>query len=244
MELIHKNIVTNLKAYFDRYAFRRGVVGLSGGIDSAVTFILAVEALGKENMTALILPEKGLTTSKNIDHARELAQEYGVRYEVINIHSFVDEFKKLPWGQNQMAKMNLKARIRMLMLYNFANSKNALVLGTSNKTETIIGYGTKYGDFAADIEVIGNLWKKDVYALAKYLDIPKHFIEKSPSAELHKGQTDEDELGITYEKLDQILLQIEEGREDKLNPLVQMIQKRVEVNKHKTHLPPVVSIEI
>lgn len=241
MESIRQNIVKNIKDYFQKSGFRKGVLGLSGGIDSAVTFVLAVEALGKDNVTALILPEKGLTTSENISHARELAQQYGVRYEVIDIHSYVDEFKKLYWGQNDVARMNLKARMRMVILYNFANSHNALVLGTSNKTEIRIGYGTKFGDFAGDLEVIGSLYKKEVYALAKELEIPEHFIIKPPSAELHQNQTDEEELGITYIELDNILEAIDEGKADKGDLNVQMVIKRIEANAHKTQLPPVIS---
>ena len=244
MNLIRKNIVNNLKAYFEKAGFSKAVVGLSGGIDSAVTFVLAVETLGKENVTALILPEKSLSKQENTNHARNLAQKMGVRYEVMDINSFLKVFKELPWVQKQMAKMNLKARIRMILLYNFANSNKALVLGTSNKSEIMIGYGTKFGDLAADIEVIGNLYKTDVYALARELGLSDHFLKTPPSAELEHDQTDEAELGITYEKLDKILLQIENDSADKSDSVVQMILEKIRMNKHKTKVPPVIKIKI
>lgn len=241
MEKSHKNIVNNLKIFFKKSGFKRGVVGLSGGIDSALTFTLAVEALEKENVTALILPEKGLTKEENITNAVALARSAGVRYEIIDIVPFLIDYKNLPWAQNQMARMNLKARVRMCILYNYANTHKSLVLGTSNKTESIVGYGTKYGDLAADLEVIASLYKKEVYALAKLLEIPQYFIDVEPSAELEQGQTDEDEMGITYKDLDKILVQIEQEKEDKNDSLVKNVLEKIALNKHKTELPPVIS---
>ena len=243
MEKSHKNIVNNLKIFFKKSGFKRGVVGLSGGIDSTLTFTLAVEALGKENVTALILPEKGLTKEENITNAVALARSAGVRYEIIDIIPFLIDYKNLPWAQNQMARMNLKARVRMCILYNYANTHKSLVLGTSNKTETIVGYGTKYGDLAADVEVIASLYKKEVYALAKHLEIPQYFIDVEPSAELEQGQTDEKEMGITYKDLDKILVQIDQGKEDKNDSLVKNVLEKIALNKHKTELPPVISAQ-
>lgn len=242
MQKIHQNIVQNLKVFFEKNGFKRGVLGLSGGIDSALTFTLAVEALGKENVTVLILPEKGLTKEENITNATALARSKGVRFEIIDIAPYLREFKNLPWAQNQMTKMNLKPRIRMCLLYNFANANKALVLGTSNKSELMIGYGTKYGDLAGDVEVIAHLYKKDVYALARYLKIPDYFLNVMPSAELEHGQTDEEEMGITYAELDEILEKIEKGQVDQKNPLTQMVLEKIKLNQHKIKLPE--SIEI
>ncbi len=240
MEKIHNNIVNNLKIFFEKTGFRRGVVGLSGGVDSAVTFSLAVEALGRNNVTALILPEKGLTKDSNITNAIALARDAGVRYENIDIVPFLLKYKDLPWVQNEISKMNLKARVRMCLLYNYANSQETFVLGTSNKSEIMVGYGTKYGDLAADVEVIGSLYKKEVYKLARHLNIPKYFIETPPSAELRKGQTDEDEMGISYKNLDAILLQIEEGKEDQTNPQVKKVLQMIKNNRHKSKMPPLI----
>lgn len=242
MEKIHHNIVKNLKTFFEKNEFKRGVIGLSGGIDSALTLNLTVEALGKENVTALILPEKGLTKEENISNATALARSLGVRFEIIDIKPFLHTFKNLPWTQNQMAKMNLKPRIRMCLLYNFANANKALVLGTSNKSELKIGYGTKYGDLAGDVEVIGNLYKKDVYELARYLQIPEYFLNAIPSAELEYGQTDEQEMGCTYTELDKILVEIEEGREEKKHLTTQKILEKIAFNRHKNQLPEVIAI--
>jgi len=240
MKKNHQNIIQNLKSFFKKRDFKRGVVGLSGGIDSALTFTLAVEALGKENVTALILPEKGLTKEENITNTVSLARNAGVRYEIIDILPFLKDYKNLPWTQNRIAKMNLKARVRMCILYDFANTHKALVLGTSNKSEIMVGYGTKYGDLAGDLEVVATLYKSEVYALAKHLNIPQYFIETPPSAELEQGQTDEKELGISYEELDEILIQIEAKKENSNDPKVQMILEKIALNQHKTELPPVI----
>lgn len=240
MDIIHQNLVKNLKSFFEESGFKRGVVGLSGGIDSALTFTLAVEALGKHNVTALMLPEKGLTKEDNITNAVALARKAGVRHEVIDIVPFLSDYKNLPWAQNKMAKMNLKARVRMCILYNYANTHKALVLGTSNKTEIMVGYGTKYGDLAADVEVIAALFKKEVYQLSEHLKIPQYFIDVAPSAELEEGQTDEKEMGISYKNLDKILVQLEKGREDKSDSTVKMVTDKISVNQHKTIMPPVI----
>jgi len=135
-----------------------------------------------------------------------------------------------------------------VLLYHYANTANALVLGTSNKSEILLGYGTKYGDLAADLEVIGELYKDEVYALANYLELPKEIIEKAPTAELFAGQTDESELGAAYSELDPILKQISLGQNaliaKGINPaLLHNIFNRIEKNKHKSAAPPVIKIK-
>jgi len=249
MEQIYNNLVQDLKSFFKKQGFSKGVVGVSGGIDSALTLKLSVDALGKENVLGLILPEEGLTSDENIKDATEFCKELGVAHFYRPINSYIESFEELPWEQNSVAVMNLKARVRMVLLYHFANSNQTLVLGTSNKSEIMLGYGTKYGDFAADVEVIGNLYKGQVYELAQFLDLPTSFIEKKPSAELAKGQTDESEMGISYEQADKVLKLIDKGKgkeevlaaiEDK--ELVEKVFKLNKSSKHKTELPYIINI--
>src|SRR3989338_2450363 len=147
-------LVSGIKGYFRKNKFERAVIGLSGGIDSALSAKLVADAIGKENLKALIMPVKGLSSEENIQDAVEFCTLNGIDYSLIFINNFLKEFEKLEWKQNEIAKMNIASRIRAVLLYNYANSNNALVIGTSNKTEILVGYFTKYGDGAVDIEVI------------------------------------------------------------------------------------------
>lgn len=179
------------------------VIGLSGGIDSSVVGALLVKALGREKVIGIIMPCE--SNPKDKDHALLVSFRRGIACIVIDLeNTFKNLTNILPPG-NILASSNLKARLRMSTLYFFANLHNYLVIGTANKTELAVGYLTKYGDGGVDIEPIGDLYKKDVVKLAQYLGIPKEIINKPPSAGLWEGQTDEKEMGITYEELDNIL---------------------------------------
>ncbi len=244
MDNAYTKIVAGIHKYFKQANIERAVIGVSGGIDSALCLKLTVDAIGKDNVTALIMPEKGVSSEENQLHAKTLCEFLGVEYHVVTIGKFLADFITLPWKPNELAQINTKARVRMCVLYNYANSKNALVIGTSNKTELAIGYGTKYGDLAGDIEIIGDLLKEDVYKLAAHIGLPDEFINKAPSAELYTGQTDEEELGISYKEIDNILKQVEQGLgKDELiskgmNPnSVHKVFRLMELNKHKL-VPP------
>ena len=155
------------------------------------------------------------------------------------------DYSALPWKQNEAAFTNTKARIRANILYNYANTKQALVVGTSNKSELIIGYGTKHGDLASDLLPLGDLYKTEVQELADHMELPKEIIDKAPSAELYVGQTDEEELGATYKELDIVLKQRDLGEEalieKGMNPvLVRSIFKRISDNAHKLSTPPII----
>lgn len=245
---IYDQLIKGIKKYFKETGFQDGVIGLSGGIDSSLTLKIAVDALGADHITGLMMPETGLTQEENLYHAKMLADFWGIKHYTIPINRFLLDFSLLPWKSSARAQMNTKARIRMLLLYHYANTHNCLVLGTSNKSEIMLGYGTKYGDFAADIEVIGNLYKEDVFTLARNLELPDEIINKKPTAELSAGQTDEQELGASYHELDQILKRYTLGAEGLLergiNPgLIHGVIRRMKENKHKTTIPYAIKIK-
>lgn len=234
-------LVQGLREYFGVHGFQKAVIGLSGGIDSALTLKVAVDALKAKNVVAIHMPEFGVTDRLNTEHAKQLAEFMGVEFIKVPINRFLEPFDHLrQWNRGGTAEMNAKARVRMMLLYDYANSFEALVLGTSNKSELMLGYGTKFGDLAADVEVIGALYKTDVYRIADELGLPKELLEKPPSAELFKGQTDADELGASYGVLDEILIAIEKGYEtEKFDQhLVRSVKDRIKLNKHKIAMPP------
>ncbi len=248
MQEIYDQLIRGLQKYFKQSDLKRAVVGLSGGVDSALTLKLAVYALGADKITAISMPEVGVSSQENIEHARKLAQAMEVTFLSQAINAILTDFKNLSWQPTKTALQNTKARIRAVLLYNYANSTEALVLGTSNKSEMLLGYGTKYGDLAADLEVIGELYKEEVWALADFVGLPPEIIHKKPTAELYTGQTDEAELGATYNELDPILKRLHLGENDLLqrgiNPmLVHSVLNRIKKNRHKTETPPIIKIK-
>jgi len=228
MKEIYNKLTKGIKKYFKKANIKKAVIGLSGGIDSALSLKLVADAIGKNNITALIMPEKGLTKLQDVKDSINLCKSLKVNHKIIEINKILKNFKK----QKQTAWINLKPRIRMLILYNYANLNNALVIGTSNKTELRLGYFTKYGDGACDIEVIGDLYKTEVIALARYLKLPESIITKTPSAGLFKGQTDEKEIGLKYKDIDAML----KGKKKLNKKIKDLIQK----NKHKTEKIPII----
>ena len=222
------------------------VVGLSGGIDSTLAAFLACEAVGKENVFGIVMPSTTTPTEDKL-HGTAIAQLLGINYKEIAIDSILNEFLSVTQlEEDKLSIGNLKARIRMSIIYFYANSKNYLVSGTGNKSEILIGYFTKHGDGACDIEPIGDLYKTDVYQLAKYLEIPQEIIDKPPRAGLWNNQTDEDEIGMTYELLDKILYRnlekdidansIADELDIEVNDVNDIIN-RVYRNKHKSTVP-------
>ena len=211
-----------------------GVIGLSGGIDSTVVAYLSVRALGKEKVYGLILPYGKQST----EHGELIAKQLGIDYDIINIKPMVDAFEKqAKYFEEELPKGNLMARVRMCLLYGAANKMGRLVLGTTNKSEMEIGYFTKHGDGAVDIEPIVHLYKTEVWKLAEELkepEVPKEIIEKKPSAELWKGQTDENELGFSYYTLDRYLKGETEGIEKKVIERIENLRKS---SWHKKQMP-------
>ncbi|MFH1642474.1 MAG: NAD+ synthase [Nanoarchaeota archaeon] len=228
MQKTHNSLIKGIKDYFRKCGIKKAVIGVSGGIDSALSARLVSDAIGYKNITALLLPEKAGTT--NVIDSINLCKKLCVKYKLIEINNTIDHFKKsVSWAQNKASLVNLKSRIRAVILYNYANSHDALVIGTSNKTELELGYYTKYGDGACDIEVIGSLYKTQVIALAKHLDLPKEIINKTPSADLYPGQSDEKEIGETYANIDKMLTA-------KIK-MSKKIKALIDKNKHKGDIP-------
>lgn len=247
LEQMHRSLVEGLRAFCIKQGIHKAVLGLSGGVDSALTLKIAVDALGPENVTALMMPEIGLTHTTNIEHAKMLCAFFGVKNYQIAINGLLQDFNTAPWKPNRLAQMNTKARVRAVLLYSYANTENTLVLGTSNKSEMLLGYGTKYGDMAADVEVIGELLKTEVIALADHVGLPLEIVNKKPSAELAPGQTDEEEMGALYVDMDKVLVNIEEGEEACLavglpEQHVRMVFRRYKASAHKRAMPPSISI--
>lgn len=187
------------------------VVGLSGGIDSATASALAVEALGAEKVHGLVMPSE-TSEEHNMRDAKRHAEEFGIEYDVLEVQPVVDEFLDGYPVDDREAVGNLAARVRMCYNYLVANSEERLVLGTGNRSEMLVGYYTKYGDGGVDILPIGGLYKTEVREVARRLGVDEDIVEKPPTAGLWEGQTDEEELGVTYDELDDFLrAYIDEG---------------------------------
>lgn len=191
------------------------VIGMSGGLDSSLLARLASDALGPDRVLGVFLPES-TTPDNDAEDAESFAKELGIEFEVIPIDEPVESLMKAVGSssENKIVLANMKARCRMIILYERANSLDRLVLGSGNKSELMVGYFTKFGDGGCDFLPIGDLYKTQIQEMARFLNLPEDIISKPPSAGLWKGQTDEQELGMSYGELDPILLGIELGMDD------------------------------
>ncbi|MDI3539115.1 MAG: synthase [Methanolobus sp.] len=249
-----ETIVKFIRENVRKAGCKGAVVGISGGIDSALTAYLCVEALGKENVLGVHLPEINLTPAEDVLDATEVAERLGIEFRTIDISGPLRAFMEAvpESGQDfRHANGNLKARTRMSILYYYANTMQRLVVGTGNKTELLLGYFTKYGDGGVDLEPIGDLYKTEVREMSRLAGVPQGIIEKAPSAGLWAGQTDEDDLGITYETVDRFLEMLLEGERPQVaqNTLGMTPQQRDSVlarihgNLHKRRAPPIPELD-
>jgi len=188
----------------NRVGYSRAVIALSGGVDSAVSCYLTAQALGPENVLAIRMPYKTSTT-ESLDHAQLVIDELGIRSLTVPITDMVDPLIERFPDADQVRRGNIMARARMIILFDQSAAFKGLVIGTGNKTEILLGYTTLYGDSACALNPLGDLYKTQVRQLASGLGVPQVIIDKPPSADLWQGQTDEDELGFTYEKVDRLL---------------------------------------
>ncbi len=221
IKLIHDALIVGIQDYFRKLGFKQAIIGLSGGIDSAVTTALAVKALGKENVRVLLMPSQ-YSTGHSVEDARVLAENLGVQYDIVPIKPMYDAFESTlqPYFEGKpfnVTEENIQARVRGMLLMAMSNKFGYILLNTTNKSEMAVGYGTLYGDLCGGISVLGDVYKMEVYALARYLNspkalIPENTIVKPPSAELRPGQKDSDSLPH-YEVLDPLLYQYIECRQ-------------------------------
>ena len=230
-------IVTWLREYAAKAGARGYVVGLSGGIDSACTAVLCRRAMGS-NVLGVLMPCHSSTQDAELAHL--LAETFDIATVAVALEpAYGALVNALPAGLSGLAQANIKPRLRMATLYALAQTHGYLVAGTGNKSELAIGYFTKYGDGGVDLEPLGDLYKTQVRLLAKELGIPQVLIDRPPTAGLWEGQTDEGELGITYEALDTTLAAIESGETDHLEPSqLARVQKLIADSAHKRSMPP------
>lgn len=225
----------------------RAVVGLSGGIDSAVTAALCAHAFGAENTLCVLMPHRTSNPSSEA-HAREVADALGVVTRRVEISAMADGYLDAFGIDDGLRRGNVMARCRMVVLYDLSAEWRGLVIGTSNKTEMLLGYSTQFGDSAHAVNPLGDLYKHQVYQLARHLDLPASVIDKPPSADLVAGQTDEDDLGFTYADADRLLFRMVDQRfnEEELladgfdRDFVRRVADRVVANQFK-RLPPVIA---
>jgi NAD+ synthase len=225
------------------------VLGLSGGIDSTLTAHLAVESLGADSVRGLVLPSDA-NTEGNMSDAERVAEMLDIDYDVVEIQPIVDAFVKAAPDDvagDRMALGNVAVRTRGVLNYFVANAESRIVLGTGNRSEAMTGYFTKYGDQAVDCNPIGNLYKYQVRQLAAHIGVPDNLVEKPPSAEMWSGQTDEGELGLTYNTLDAILMLHVDGPFSLSatcetlgvpESAVERVVSLVERSAHKRSMPP------
>ena len=209
------------------------VIGISGGIDSAVSAAFCCKALGSERVLGLTLPTT-VTSEADIEDARLFCRTFGIEHHIISIDPILDTYRSMPgFVDTPYLIGNLMARTRMAVLYYHANRQRLLVCGTSNRTEYLLGYCTKFGDNAADLQPILHLYKTEIYDYARELAIPETIIRKAPSAGLFPGQSDESEIGLTYPEIDTALHALEKNGWESTNPLEERVLALVKKSEHK-----------
>lgn len=256
---MHTALITGIRDYFAKHGFQKAILGLSGGIDSALVATLAAEALGKENVTGILMPSE-FSTDHSIQDATDLARNLGITYQTLPVKSIYDAYLKVlePLFKDTLfnvAEENLQARIRGALVMALSNKFGYIALNTSNKSEIAVGYGTLYGDMCGSLSVIGDVYKTDVYRLARYINrkqpvIPENTISKAPSAELRPGQKDQDSLP-EYDLLDRLLkLYVEENYSASMllqsgfdEVVTKQVIRLVERNEYKrAQCPPIIKL--
>lgn len=243
---VEKVLTSFIKEELSKFHFRKGILGLSGGLDSSVCAFLAAKALKPENVWGLIMPY-GQLFKKDVKDAQTVGHHLGIQLKVIDISPMVDAYFSQHPTQDKLLKGNKMARERMSILYDFSARENALVLGTSNKSELLVGYGTLYGDMACSINPLGDLYKSQIRELASHLGVPEKIRKKNPTAGLWSGQTDEKELGLSYDEMDEILFHLVDKRRSAKDVVwmgfnkdhVEKIIRMIKNSEFKRKLPPI-----
>ena len=247
---VHNELVEFLRENIKKAGFSKAVLGLSGGIDSALVAYLLRDALGKENVLAIMMPYKS-SNPDSLNHAKLVIEDLKINSKTIEITDMIDAYFKNEKEATSLRMGNKMARERMSILFDYSSKENALVVGTSNKTEIYLGYSTQFGDSACALNPIGDLYKTNIWDLSRYLKIPNELIEKKPSADLWEGQTDEQEMGLTYKEADQVLYRmleenktVEEVLAEGFNKnLVDNIVRRMNRSEYKRRMPLIAKIK-
>ncbi len=249
LEKTRDMLVNFLRDEVHKIGFKKVILGLSGGIDSALVAFLAAEAFGAENVYTVMMPYK--TSSKeSVEHAELVVKATGIHTKKVEITPMVDPYFAMNEDMLSLRKGNMMARTRMNVLFDNSAKEGALVLGTSNRTEILLGYSTQFGDSASAINPIGDLYKAQVWALSEFMGVPKEVIDKKPSADLWEGQTDEQELGFSYRMADEILYYLtdERMRPEEVAALgydeniIKSVIRRMKTAQYKRKLPVIANV--
>ena len=248
-ESIKLQMTTFLRDEVAKIGLQKVTVGISGGLDSAVVAILSKEVFGS-NMSGVLMPSQ-FSSQESIDDAIELCKKFDIDYEIISIAPMIDGYFGDTKTASNLRIGNFSARMRMSVLYDISARDNSLVIGTSNKSEILLGYGTIYGDTACALNPIGELYKSDEFLFGKYLGVPQSILQKKPSADLWAGQSDEEEIGYSYKAMDEVLKKlIDESipKEDLIQSgvdraLLVMLEDRIKNNAFKGKLPLVAKLQ-
>ena len=247
---VHSELVEFLRESFKKAGFSKAVLGLSGGIDSALVAYLLRDALGKENVLAIMMPYKS-SNPDSLNHAKLVVEDLGINSKTIEITDMIDAYFKNEKEATSLRMGNKMARERMSILFDYSSKENALVVGTSNETEIYLGYSTQFGDAACALNPVGDLYKTNIWDLSRYLKIPNELIEKKPSADLWEGQTDEQEMGLTYKEADQVMYRLLEENKTAAEVLaegfdkglVDNIVRRMNRSEYKRRMPLIAKIK-
>ena len=248
---VEKVLVRFIREELGRSGFKKGILGLSGGLDSAVCAVLAARALGPARVLGLIMPY-GKGFPEDVRDAEALARTLGIRSRTIDIAPQVDAYFARYPTRSRVLRGNKMSRERMSILYDVSARDRSLVLGTSNKTELLVGYGTIHGDMACAISPLGDLYKTQVRELAAHLGLPERILNKRPTAGLWPGQTDEGELGMSYEDLDRILFALVDERKPRREVVragfkaatVDRILAMIKASEFKRKMPPIAKVSL
>jgi NAD+ synthetase len=249
MQIIYSTLIRELHQYAKNNQQQRAVIGLSGGLDSAVALCIAVRAFGPQNVTALILPEVGLTSNEDIEHAKILTAHLGAMSHYQPINNFLVDYSFVTWDKTEQSNENLKIRVRSTLLHHYAEATNSLLIGTANKSDLALGYGGIQGEFTAHFHILGDLYKSEVLRLAQFIGLPAQLIDKPASLCLKPHRTDEDTLGSPWIKIDDIIDQMKQGVDPEvliqkgMNSLtVHKINRMMQQNEEHTKKLPFIQV--
>ena len=246
-ENIKQKLINFLKEEIHKTGLKRVVVGLSGGLDSAVVAVLCKEAF-KDNLNCVLMPSQ-YSSKASIQDALDLCKKFDIKHEIVSIEPMLNAYLK-NMEKNSLRIGNFSARLRMSVLYDISARENSLVIGTSNKSELLLGYGTIFGDLACAINPIGDIYKSDLFEFARYLGVNESIINKAPSADFYEGQSDEADLGYSYKEIDDLLKKMIDDNlsKDELlalgfqNEFIENIKRRVQINEFKRRMPIIAKI--